>query len=188
MCKPQKPRYYFAKRNWTVQAHLNLCINRSRQFELLPGKPSYQKLSPVKLNAPGWEEPMVLSAKKPWGLVPSTIGAALILRTQFSLGWPGPEPEYVSHSCFQDTPFVNFQTFKLVLEKVEEAETKLPTSAGSSKKQESSRKTSTSASLTLPKPLTVWITTNCGKFFKTWEYQTTWCAAWEISMQVRSNR
>ena len=49
----------------------------------------------------------------------------------------------------------------------------LPTSAGSWKKQESSRKTSISAFLTMPKPLTVWITTNCGKFFKRWEYQTT---------------
>ena len=46
---------------------------------------------------------------------------------------------------------------------------KLPTSVGSSKKQESSRKTSTSALLTMPKPLTMWITTNCGKFFKRWE-------------------
>ena len=41
------------------------------------------------------------------------------------------------------------------------------------KKQESSRKTSTFALLTMPKPLTVWITTNCEKFFKSWEYQTT---------------
>ena len=56
--------------------------------------------------------------------------------------------------------------FKLVLEKAEEPEIKLPTSAGSSKKQESSRKTSTSASLTMPKPLTGWITTNCGKFLE----------------------
>ena len=48
----------------------------------------------------------------------------------------------------------------------------MPTSAGSSKKQGSSRETSTSALLTMPKPLTVWITTNCGKFFKRWEYQT----------------
>ena len=56
--------------------------------------------------------------------------------------------------------------FKLVLEKAEELEIKLPTSAGSLKKQESSRKTSISALLTMPKPLTVWITTNCGKFFK----------------------
>ena len=52
------------------------------------------------------------------------------------------------------------------LEKAEEPEIKLPTSAGSSKKQENSRKTSTSALLNTPKPLTVWITTNCGKFFK----------------------
>ena len=52
---------------------------------------------------------------------------------------------------------------KLVLEKAEEPEIKLPTSAGSSKKQESSRKTSLSALLTMPKPLTVWITIDCGK-------------------------
>ena len=61
---------------------------------------------------------------------------------------------------------VNFQMFKLVLEKAEEPEIKLPTSSGSWKKQESSRKTSTSALLTMPKPLTVWITINCGKFWK----------------------
>ena len=54
--------------------------------------------------------------------------------------------------------------FLLVLEKAEEPEIKLPTSAGSSKKQESARKTSTSALLTMPKPLIVWITINCGKF------------------------
>ena len=69
--------------------------------------------------------------------------------------------------------YVNFQMFKLDLEKAEEPEIKLPTSAGSSKRQESSRKTSTSALLTMPKPLTVWITTNCGKFLKRWKYQTT---------------
>ena len=51
-----------------------------------------------------------------------------------------------------------------VLEKAEEPEIKLPTSAGSLKKQESSRKTSISALLTMPKPFTVWITVNCGKF------------------------
>ena len=69
--------------------------------------------------------------------------------------------------------YVNFQMFKLVLEKAEEPEIKLPTSAGSWKKEESSRKTAISALLTMPKPLTVWITRNCGKFFKRWEYQTT---------------
>ena len=75
---------------------------------------------------------------------------------------------------------VNFLMFKLVLEKAEEPEIKLPTSVGSYKKQESSRKTSISALLTMPKPLTVWITINCGKFWKSWEYQTTLLASWEI--------
>ena len=55
---------------------------------------------------------------------------------------------------------MNFQKFKLVLEKTEEPENKLPTSSGSLKKQESSRKISTSTLLTMPKPLTVWTTTN----------------------------
>ena len=60
--------------------------------------------------------------------------------------------------------------------------------AGSWKKQESSRKTSISALLTIPKPLTVWITINYGKFWKRWEYQTTWPASWETCMQVRKQQ
>ena len=83
---------------------------------------------------------------------------------------------------------VNFQTFKLVLEKAEEPKIKLPTSAGAWKKEESSRKTSISALLTMPKPLTVCITINCGKFWKWWEYQTTWPASWETYMQVRKQK
>ena len=79
---------------------------------------------------------------------------------------------------------MNFQMFKLVLEKAEEQEIKLTTPAGSLKKQESSRKTSISALLSMPKPSTVWITINCGKFWKRWEYQTTWPASWETCMQV----
>ena len=78
--------------------------------------------------------------------------------------------------------------FKMDLEKAEEPKIKFPTSAGSLKKQESSRKTSISALLTMPKPLTVWITINCGKFWKRWEYQTTWSATWEIYMQVRKQQ
>ena len=78
--------------------------------------------------------------------------------------------------------------FKLALEKAEEPEIKLPTSTGSSKKQDSSRKTSISALLTTPKPLTVWITTNSGKFWKRWEYQTTWPASWEICIQVKKQQ
>ena len=83
---------------------------------------------------------------------------------------------------------MNFQMFKLVLEKAEEPEIKLPTSAGLLKKQESSRKTSISALLTMSKPLTVWITINCRKFWKRWEYQTTWLASWETYMQVRKQQ
>ena len=89
---------------------------------------------------------------------------------------------------FSNTWTVNFKMFKLVLEKAEEPEIKLPTSAGSWKKQQSSRKTPISALLTMPKPLTVWITRNCGKFFKRWEYQTTWPASWETCMQVRKQQ
>jgi len=54
--------------------------------------------------------------------------------------------------------------------------------------KERSRKTSTSASLTKLKPLIVWITTNCEKFFKRWEYQTTSSASWEISMQIKKQQ
>ena len=75
---------------------------------------------------------------------------------------------------------MNFQMFKMDLEKAEEPEIKLPISAGSLKKLESL--------LTMPKPLTVWITINCGKFFKRWEYQTTLPASWEIFMQVKKQQ
>ena len=83
---------------------------------------------------------------------------------------------------------MKFQMFKLDLEKAEEPEIKLPIFVGSLRKQESSRKTSTSALLIMPKPLTMWITTNCGKFFKRWEYQTTQPASWEICMQVKKRQ
>ena len=73
---------------------------------------------------------------------------------------------------FNSTRTVNFQMFKLDLEKAEGPDIKLPTSVGSQEKQESSPQKSTSALLTTPKPLSVWITTNCGKFFKRREYQT----------------
>ena len=77
--------------------------------------------------------------------------------------------------------------YKLDVEKAEEPEIKLPTSAGSLKKQESSRKTSTSALVTTPNP---WLfgSQKTGKFFKRWEYQTTWPASWETCMQVRKQQ
>ena len=71
---------------------------------------------------------------------------------------------------------------------VEEPEIKLPTFVGSWRKQGSSRKTSTSVSLITPKPLTVWITINCGKFLRRWEYQTTLPGSWETCMWVKNQQ
>ena len=76
--------------------------------------------------------------------------------------------------------------FKLDLEKAEEPAIKLPTSIGLFKNQESFRKTYISALLIMPKPLTVCISTNCGKFLE--EYQTTWPISWEICMQVKKQQ
>ena len=69
-----------------------------------------------------------------------------------------------------------------------EPEIKLPTSVGSLKKQENFRKTSASTSLTTLKSLIMWFTTNCGKFWNRWEYQTTLPASWEIFMQVKKQQ
>ena len=82
---------------------------------------------------------------------------------------------------------VNFQMFKLVLGKAEEPEIKLPTSAGSSKKQESSRKTSISALLTA-KAFDCVDHNKLWKVLKEMEYQTTWPASWETYMQVRKQQ
>ena len=78
--------------------------------------------------------------------------------------------------------------YKLDLEKKEEPEIKLPTSVGSQKKQENSKQLSTSAPFTVLNPLTVWITTNCGKFFKRWEYQTTLSVSCKTCMQVKKQQ
>ena len=78
-----------------------------------------------------------------------------------------------------------FQMYKLGLEKAEEPEIKLPTFIGLWRKQRSSRKTSTSASLTTLNPLTVGITTNCGKLLKWWEHQTTLPVSWETCMRFK---
>jgi len=99
----------------------------------------------------------------------------------------------ILQASFNNMWTMNFQMFKLVLEKAEEPEIKLPTFIGSSEKQESYKKnpknhTSISALFTMSKPLTVWITINCGKFWKRWEYETTWPASWEICMQVRKQQ
>ena len=88
---------------------------------------------------------------------------------------------------FNSTWTVNFQMFKLVLEKAEEPEIKLPTSTGSSKQQESSRKTSTSALLTISKPLLCG-SQQTGKFLKWWEYEIILPASWEICTQVKKQQ
>ena len=77
--------------------------------------------------------------------------------------------------------------FKLDLEKAERPEIKLPTTTGSLKKQESSRKISTSASLTMPKSLTMWITKNCGNFFKRWSTRPPYLPLKKSVCRSRSN-
>ena len=72
--------------------------------------------------------------------------------------------------------------YKLDLDKAEEPEIKLPRTPGQGDSK------NTSASLTTLKPLTVWITTNCGKFLKRWEYQTTWPISWETCMQTKKQQ
>ena len=81
---------------------------------------------------------------------------------------------------------MNFQMLKLVLEKAEEPEIKLPTSAESSKKQEF-QKNIYFCFIDYAKAFFV-ITINCGRFWKKWEYQTTWPASWETCMQVRKQQ
>ena len=82
----------------------------------------------------------------------------------------------ISNNCKQGNIVLSMNKIKNlqqnIFKKTEEPEIK-PTFTESWRKQGSSRKTSTSASLTMLKPLTVWITTNCEKFLKSWEYQTT---------------
>ena len=86
---------------------------------------------------------------------------------------------------FSSTWTVNFQMFKLDLEQAEEPEIKLPTSIGSLEKQKSSRKNIYFCFIGYAKAFS---TTNGGKFFKRWKYQTTWPASWEICIQVRKKQ
>ena len=92
-----------------------------------------------------------------------------------------------SKPSFSNTWIMNLQIFKMVLEKAEELEIKLSTSAGSSEKQEFQRNIYFCFT-DYAKPLTVWITINCGKFWERWEYQTTCLASWEICMQLRKQQ
>ena len=123
----------------------------------------------------------------PWSEEPGRLQSLVSLRVGHD--WSDLAHTHVcTYVCIHIYIYINFQIFELVLEKAEEQEIKLPTSTGSLKKQENYRKTSTSALLITPKLLTVWITINCGKFWKRWEYSTTWPASWEICMQVRKQQ
>jgi len=86
---------------------------------------------------------------------------------------------------FSSTWAETFQMYKLGFKEAREPEIKLPTFFGSQRKQGNSRKAYTSASLTVLKPLTVWITTNCGKFLKRYEYQITLPPSWKTWLQVK---
>ena len=82
----------------------------------------------------------------------------------------------------------NFQMFKLVLEKAEEPEIKLPTSAGSAKKQEFQKNIYLSFIDYAKAFDCVDHNQKTWKFWKRWEYQTTWSASWETYMQVRKQQ
>ena len=77
--------------------------------------------------------------------------------------------------------------YKLGFKEAEEPVIKWPIFAGSWRKQRSSRKTSTSASLTRLKSLIVWITTNCGKFLKQWEYRPPYLSPGKPVCESNSN-
>ena len=78
--------------------------------------------------------------------------------------------------------------FKLVLEKIEKERSNCQYPLDHRKSRRVPEKTSISALLTTPKPLIVWITINCGKFLKRWEYQSTLPASWESCMQLRKQQ
>ena len=83
---------------------------------------------------------------------------------------------------------MNFQMFKLVLDRQRNQRSNCQHLLDHRKNKRVPEKTSISALLTMPKPLTVWITINCGKFWKRWDYQTTLPASWEICMQVKKQQ
>ena len=150
-----------------VQLFVTLWITTLQASLSITNSWSLPKLMCIESVMPS--NPLILS--RPLLLLSSIFPNIRVFSTESALHirWP----KYWSFSFNISPSNEHFQIFKLVLEKAEELEIKLPTFAGSSKKQESSRKTSISALLTMPSPLSVWITINCGKFWKRWEYQNT---------------
>ena len=134
-----------------------------------------------------FQVPLQYCSLQHWTLLPSPVTSTAVCCFRFGCLFilSGVISPLVSNSIL-DVQYGLIRMFKLVLGKSEEPEIKLATTAGSSgkkKKKVSSRKTSISALLTMPKPLTVWITINCEKF-----YQISWPASWEICMQVRKQQ
>ena len=124
---------------------------------------------------------MITSSWCSWNIYPASLFGLCIWSTYLFNSWLGVT--YVSMEDIYLTLGLLHCSLKKDLWKLIGYVQDYSTSTGSQEKQESSRKTS--ASLTTPKPLTVWITTNYGKFFKRWEYQTTWPASWETCVQVK---
>ena len=120
-------------------------------------------------------------------------GIPISFRIFHSLLWSIQSKDWHSQSsrnrCFSGTLFLFtfFQVFWGLMEKLKCIYLRHRSNCQHGKKQESSRKTSVSVLMTMSKPLTVCITINCGRFWKRWEYQTTWPTPWETYMQVTSD-
>ena len=117
--------------------------------------------------------------------MPKNVQATIQLRSFHMLA------SLCSKSCkldFSNMWTENFQMYNLDLEKAQEPEIKLPTLLDHRETKRIPEKTSTSASLTMLKRLTMWITTNCGKSFKRWEYQTALPVSWETCMWVKKQQ
>ena len=155
----------------------------------------FQSLSHVQLFATSWTAACQasLSFTISWSLLKLMSIELMMPSNHHPLSPPSSYASKVMLKILQATlqqyvNWQNFQMFSLSLEKAEEPEIKLLIFVGSWTRQGSSRKISTSASWTTLKPLTMCITTNCGKFFKRWVYQTTLPVPWETCMQVKKQQ
>ena len=175
------------RRTWWAKVHT---VTKSQEYLGFPGGSDGKEsawMQETGIWSLDWEDPMwnemaTHSSTLPWR-IPWTEEPGSLLSMgspKFDNGWA---IALISHANkvmlkilqarLQQYMNCELPEFKLVLEKAEEPEIKSPASTGSSKKQENSRKTSISALLTTPESLTVWITINCRKFWKRWDYQTT---------------
>ena len=155
---------------------------RMRCLDGITDSTSLSRLREIVMNREAWHAAVHGGAKRQTQLSDWTTNGEGS-KLYFFLKYFYIQMKQTSSNYLLNNPYM----FNLDLEKEEKPEIKLPTSVGSLKKHESSRKTSF-VLLTMPKPFTVWITTNCGKFFKRWEYQTTLPTSWEICMQFKKQQ